>query len=152
MAVLKQIIISDEYGFLQDLSDFFPRTILDAGANIGMATVLFALRYPNATIVAVEPNHANFEVLKSNTQRFGNVKIEKHGLWSKSASLSISKVDDSTRKGHWAFEVKESSSTESDLHGVSVELLLVKHGLPSFDMLKVSCLSPLEFDTKSPNN
>ena len=57
--------------------------------------------------------------------------------------LSITKVDDSTRKGQWSFVVKESASN-SDLHGATVELLLAKHGLPSFDMPNVISLKLLQ--------
>lgn len=43
------------------------RTIIDCGANIGMASIYFADRYPNARIIAIEPHPANFEILRANT-------------------------------------------------------------------------------------
>jgi MinD-like ATPase involved in chromosome partitioning or flagellar assembly len=43
--------------------------ILDCGANIGISTVYFAQRYPQALVIALEPNQANFELCqKKHTQ------------------------------------------------------------------------------------
>lgn len=43
-----------------------PSLIIDAGANIGFASIYFAAKYPSATIYAVEPDPSNFERLKRN--------------------------------------------------------------------------------------
>ena len=40
--------------------------IVDLGANIGMSALYFACRYPKAKIYAIEPNNANFSMLKMN--------------------------------------------------------------------------------------
>jgi hypothetical protein len=39
-----------------------PRVIVDAGAYIGLCTAYFAMRYPAAKIIAIEPDEANFEL------------------------------------------------------------------------------------------
>ncbi len=41
--------------------------IVDAGANIGAASVYFNREFPNAQIVAIEPDRGNFEILCKNT-------------------------------------------------------------------------------------
>jgi FkbM family methyltransferase len=41
--------------------------ILDAGANIGASAVFFAMHFPRAHIVALEPALDNFELLRANT-------------------------------------------------------------------------------------
>jgi len=43
-------------------------TIIDLGANIGLASLYLASAYPSARIVAVEPNRENFELLKTNLE------------------------------------------------------------------------------------
>src|ERR1700730_7986688 len=40
--------------------------IIDAGANIGLATLWFKAQYPKATVIAIEPDTENFAVLKEN--------------------------------------------------------------------------------------
>ena len=37
---------------------FQPRVILDAGANIGLSSIWFARRFPDARVIAVEPETA----------------------------------------------------------------------------------------------
>jgi hypothetical protein len=41
-------------------------TIIDAGANIGMASMYFSVHFPRATIYCIEPSPENFRVLKMN--------------------------------------------------------------------------------------
>ena len=43
-----------------------PETILDLGANIGLSTIYFARRFPNARIACVEPVPGNIAVLREN--------------------------------------------------------------------------------------
>jgi len=45
--------------------------IVDCGANIGMSCLWFAQAFPEATIVAVEPEAGNFDLLRINTARLG---------------------------------------------------------------------------------
>jgi FkbM family methyltransferase len=40
--------------------------VIDAGANIGVATAWFALSYPKATVRAIEPHGGNFALLQKN--------------------------------------------------------------------------------------
>ncbi|MFT3702978.1 MAG: FkbM family methyltransferase [Agriterribacter sp.] len=42
------------------------QTIVDLGANIGMATLLYALEFPTAQVYALEPDAENFELLTAN--------------------------------------------------------------------------------------
>ena len=53
---------------------FKPRSIIDLGANIGIASIDFALRYPQASIIAIEPVAANFQLLQKNISRFQNIR------------------------------------------------------------------------------
>ena len=87
--VWTQVLVDAEYSFATKLGDWQPKTILDAGANIGLASTFFALHFPNATIVAVEPDPGNFKMLEINTMRFGNVHRVNSGLWSKPTGLSL---------------------------------------------------------------
>src|SRR5689334_5293979 len=43
-----------------------PRTIVDAGANVGYASMFFAATWPGARIIAIEPDAANHELLARN--------------------------------------------------------------------------------------
>src|SRR5436309_569985 len=47
-----QIFIDKQYEYP---IEFIPNTIIDCGANIGLTSVYYANKYPQATIIAVEP-------------------------------------------------------------------------------------------------
>jgi FkbM family methyltransferase len=67
------------------------RTILDIGANIGAASVYFALLYPEARILAVEPSRDAFALLQRNVAGFANVRAFNFGLHSKAAKVPLYK-------------------------------------------------------------
>jgi FkbM family methyltransferase len=82
--------------------------IVDAGANIGAASIWFQMRYPGAAVVAVEPDPENLGVLRRNVEgrqgiivvpaavgsRDGAVRIERHGLgWSTRTKRADSLMD-----------------------------------------------------------
>ena len=50
-------------------------TIVDAGANIGAASLWFHARHPDATIHAFEPEPANFALLQHNLSSVSSVKL-----------------------------------------------------------------------------
>lgn len=58
-----------------------PRVIVDAGANVGLTSVYFAHRFPNARIIAIEPEAHNFALLASNVAEYPNVVPVKAALW-----------------------------------------------------------------------
>lgn len=67
--------------------------IIDCGANVGMTTVWFAHRYPEALIVAVEPDERNIAVLCRNCAEYSNVKIVEGAVWDCETTLAIEKPD-----------------------------------------------------------
>ena len=62
-----------------------PRVIIDAGANIGISTIYFANRFPNAKVIAIEPEESNFELLKINCENYPNVKLVRAAVWCRNA-------------------------------------------------------------------
>lgn len=90
--VFYEVVILNEYPYIDEDFDL----IIDAGANVGYATWVFSERYPNAQIVAIEPENSNMELLKRNTESLGNIKCIKKGLWSHKTVLSV--ADDQVDK------------------------------------------------------
>ncbi len=66
--VLYQIFGAGEYKLATALESV--NFILDAGANIGLASLYFLRRYPKAKIMAVEPDSANFELCRKNLEPY----------------------------------------------------------------------------------
>jgi FkbM family methyltransferase len=64
LATFEQIFLARELDLPLPVE---PRHIVDGGANVGFASIYFAQRFPNASIVAVEFEQANYEILERNT-------------------------------------------------------------------------------------
>jgi len=64
--------------------------LIDCGANIGLSVLHFAHEFPEAQIIAIEPDDDNFKLLRKNTRYFGNrITPLKGGVWNASGKLSI---------------------------------------------------------------
>jgi FkbM family methyltransferase len=110
-----------------------PRFIIDAGANIGDSTCWFLSRYPEATVIAVEPDPENFEVLLHNTKPYGSrVRCVKAGLWFRDDGL---KVCDGGNK--MAMYVQEAGPEEADCDGLSPQTIASRFRLPHIDIFKI---------------
>lgn len=111
-----------------------PKVIIDCGANIGMSTVFFKNRFPNAKVIAVEPETRNFELLKKNTEVYKDMVCLNKGIWSDSAPLKIF----NDQSGEWGFMVKEMiSKTEDTIDAISINDIISDFELKQIDILKV---------------
>jgi FkbM family methyltransferase len=111
-----------------------PRFIIDAGANVGFASVRFAQLYPAATIVAVEPDAANCAILQRNVASYPLVRSVRAGVWPRSGRLAIENPQDKP----WSFRVREAVAGDSDvMTAVSIQDLMQAHGAATLDILKL---------------
>jgi FkbM family methyltransferase len=114
-----------------------PEVIIDAGANIGLTSIFFANEYPNARIIAIEPEESNFEMLRKNTAPYRNVEIINAALWGENCELDIF----DPQEGHSAFRTKSESPTgiagPKKVRGVTVDRLMQELGIEFVDLLKI---------------
>jgi FkbM family methyltransferase len=90
----QKVFINHEYSLPYNLGAIEPRVIIDAGANIGLATLYFATHYPGARIIAIEPEPSNFGMLKRNCAFLPNVTFVEGALWSSSGDLALTNSTD----------------------------------------------------------
>lgn len=127
----QQIFLNTRYEM--DLG-FTPKTIIDGGSNIGFASVFYAKKYPEAEILAVEPDPSNFQLVEKNTAPYSNIKPLKSAIWGDSTWLKIKNPD----TAHWSFEVEETlSDTPDAFEAFSISALIEKMGWESVDLLKL---------------
>jgi FkbM family methyltransferase len=110
-----------------------PRFIIDAGANVGYASVRFAELYPHADIVAIEPDRENFEILQQNIAPYPHVRGLRCGLWPRTANLVI----DNPEAKSWAFRVREARDGEAGFPAVGIGEILRESGASTLDILKL---------------
>ncbi|MEJ2077772.1 MAG: FkbM family methyltransferase [Acidobacteriota bacterium] len=115
-----------------------PRYIIDAGANAGFSTLYFALKYPEARIVAIELEPSNFRQLLRNVEEMANVNPLQAGLWGSPVALRI--VD--PRKGKWAFSAAvatgaEDASAQGTVRAVTVGEVMALMATSRIGILKL---------------
>ena len=99
------------------------RGIMDLGANIGLFSIKFANKYPNATFIAVEPDEDNYKMLKMNTAGYHNIKTDQAGVWWRKAYLKV--ID--TGKGPYAYRVEETQMQNGTIKGKTIDELCQEH-------------------------
>ena len=112
-----------------------PKVIVDAGANVGMATLYFANRYPNARIVAIEPATENFKMLQRNCVSLPNVTLIQAALWPLRRRLKLS----NRYNQEWAYSVYEENTEENapEVSTISMNDILHNFGIRRIDLLKL---------------
>ncbi len=85
----QEIMVNEIYDFNPVNNDNI--TIIDAGANIGLATIFFKKRYPKSQVIAFEPDPEIFETLKYNilSGNFKDVTLIQKGLAKNSGHYSF---------------------------------------------------------------
>jgi len=81
---VKEIFIDKIYEISSDENSPY---IIDCGANIGLSVIYLKTRYPNATIIAFEPDRNNFSLLQHNTQNLTGIQIENKAVWDADEKL-----------------------------------------------------------------
>ena len=129
-AVFNSIFAKGEY----DLHiGFKPEYIIDVGAYTGVSAVYFHQKYPEAKIIAVEPERSNFDLLVRNTEPYKKIFCVNAGVYGEDIPLVI--PDRMAEK--YAFRVEPGSSDEKSLPGYTIETLMKKFQLPHIDILKM---------------
>ena len=130
-SIFRQIFMFKEYDF--DLG-FTPKVIVDAGANVGYASLWFSQKYKNAKIISIEPEESNFKLLCKHIESIKNIIPIKFALWHKKTKLNIF----DTGFGHAGYAVRESDkkSIES-IPTITIPEILEKYNIDKIDLLKI---------------
>jgi FkbM family methyltransferase len=129
--IFYQVFLNREYSIQYD---FEPKVILDCGANVGFASVFFKNQFPHSKIIAIEPDHDNFEMLQQNTQRYSDVFCVKGAIWNKNTNLIIKDQG----LGSWGFMMEESSiPTQDSIKVYTIDQLMKQFGIAQIDVLKI---------------
>lgn len=136
--VFSQVFVRNEYA-----SSNLPGTanaIVDLGANIGLTTVFFALRYPEARILSVEPADDNYFAMVTNTNALGTRVQRKHAaVWVRDGSVNLrTETEDGSSLGAWGVQVSDRPNREGKLaHCYKLTTLMDDAGFCAVDILKV---------------
>jgi FkbM family methyltransferase len=117
-----------------------PKHILDAGSQIGLATLFFSEYFPGARIICCEPSRANLELLKLNTAHLPNVTVFHCALGKRTAAGNILQP---VATDHANVKVVENESGDIPIY--DYKQLLRTSGVSSFDLIKID-IEGAEYD------
>lgn len=146
-ATLFDVFVNEPYGYDVDFDVDF---VIEVGANVGYASVYFARRFPNATILAIEAESSNFRLLERNVSRFERI-LPLH--------VAVSAHDGETfvhaGEGEWGFYTAERPQPSAQrVEAVSIPTLLQRFGITSeYRVLMKVNIAGFEkqlFDERSP--
>jgi FkbM family methyltransferase len=110
--------------------------VVDAGANAGYFSVFAAHHYPKATVVAIEPEASNYEVLCRNCAAWPQIRTVHAGLWSTEGRLGISNPG-AEKWGFTCIPGGDDSPPHPSIRAVSVPSLMQEHSIPVIDVFKI---------------
>lgn len=134
--IIVEVLQNLQYACLRGIEGV--RTIVDAGANIGTASVFLLNAYPHATVIALEPDPGNFEVLARNLSYYGPRAIAvRQALWHRAESLTLDRGH-FRDGGEWTFQVRPATAGEAvEVEGATFSDLSRRFKLQTVDILKV---------------
>lgn len=123
-----QVFIGGDYDFpVNGQPDF----IVDAGAHVGFATLYLQHRFPQATIVAIEPEESNARMLAANTRDYSRVRLHRAALWNNHQKLRI----ENPGADSWSFRIQDSDSSAGNVAAITIPDILADTA--SIDILKL---------------
>lgn len=133
----RQVFVREEY---RAESRYQARVIIDAGANIGLASIYFALKFPHSKILALEPEPANFELLSRNVRPYSNVIPIHAALWNTDGDVDL--CDPGLGESGYTTrarrdELASGGSLGSKVRAITINTLLAEFDLQHIDVLKV---------------
>jgi len=114
------------------LGDLKPRVIVDAGAYIGDLTCHWATRFPEARIIALEPNPPSYEFASLNTAFYGpGITVLRAGLGAFEGRCGLS----GSEMG--AHLVLSANSEELPIEVTTIDAILANQDIEHIDLLKM---------------
>jgi FkbM family methyltransferase len=134
--IFRQIFVARDYDhpMPDDVS-----VVVDAGANVGYASLWFAHRFPEAKIVAIEPDRSNFRQLARHCRALtGRCTLVEAALWSHDGTIGLAVADDAGMLlPHMARRTREASEGLRQVPALSVSGLMQRLNLDHIDVFKI---------------
>ena len=129
--VFEQIFLKEEYRTVS-LED--PSWIMDAGANIGLASLYCLFKYPMVRVLAIEPSPSNFVIMSKNLAPFTiRCILLRAAVWRETGSVKLR--FEGVPKAEWAIQVR--TDDDGDVPAFDVGTLLKQHGIGHLSLLKI---------------
>lgn len=135
--IVKEVFVDGDYNI--DLSS--PKWLIDIGANIGTFSVLFALRHPESTIFAYEPDTSTVVRLRKNIDinRLDNVRVYELAVSGKPGTRVLKKSIDSGLSSLYDLPQKEKEVGIEKVKVTTLKNIILDNNLRYIDLAKIDC-------------
>ena len=135
LRVFEQVFLLDEYSCLRDIKDVL--VVLDLGANVGFSSAYLLSSFPQARMVAVEPDSGNSTVCAANLAPYGGrATLMRGAVWSRRTKLRIA----GTSQGNgneWGRQMEEPLEGPAEVEAWDIGSLLDINGFKKADLIKI---------------
>lgn len=131
LQVIRDILLDEEYS----VPAGEPATVVDLGANIGVASAWFRMRYPMARIVAVEPDPDTFTKLERNLGDDSAVTLVNAAVAARSGEVALFRPAGYSIAS--SLRGAPSAGEATNVRAYTLDELLADHGLDRVDLLKL---------------
>jgi FkbM family methyltransferase len=101
-------------------------------ANVGYSTAFYAHRYPDETIIAIEPSRSNIAQLRRDCSGYRNVVVLERALWPTSGSVRIANPEAKS----WSYRV-ETADDSGGVRAFRLDEFLDKYRISNMNTLKL---------------
>lgn len=129
LLIFEQIFCSKDYDISMPID---PKVIIDLGANVRFASIYFSNRFPNANIIALEPNKENYEIACKNVKKYDNIKLVHGAVWFKTEEINV--VD--AGLGEAAFRIEAGKGVNA-VAAFTIKDLMETMNTDYIDLLKI---------------
>lgn len=145
--IVKEVLVKQSYAPLLSIVKMLSvdvSSVVDAGANIGTFTLFIKRAFPDASVIALEPEAENFhllvEIVAANS--LSRTSVLQAALWGENETLRIHEGFRGCRERELSYAVmpEDPGSANSDIpgvEGISVHSLLERFGLDVVDIFKI---------------
>jgi len=133
ISIFKEVFVDNRLDFNLPKS---PSIVIDAGAYTGLSSVYFAIRYPDARVIAIEPEKSNFDILLRNIKPFTNIFPIQAALWKEQVELSL--YDPGRGEcGYQTLDAEARGDRIQRVLGVTVDKVMLDYNIEFIDILKL---------------
>ncbi len=137
LAAFDRVFLQRRYACLDHARDV--KRIVDCGAYVGYASAYFLSRFPEASLIAVEPDPDHFAVLQANLAPFGaRARAIRGAIWSHDADLVLVEAGASGSQHDKARVRLPREGEQPNVEGHALASLLKQSGSPRVSLLRLN--------------
>ncbi len=126
----KEIFIDNIYNIPLHI---YPKTIIDAGGNIGLASRFFKHKYPESQVILIEVDQENSKEAEKNLKSYSGLTILNKGLYNTNTYFKINDTFNATN----SYVVEEATQDDYDIESITIPDIIHEYNWQVVDLLKI---------------